>query len=348
MKILSFLIVVFTLISCKREDNLRRNVFNEVKVEPILTDSLLSIRAIDILDDGNLVFAANNGTFGMYDVQTQKWKIGNKNYDTLSLQFRAVAHTATDFFMLSIDNPALLFKTGDDGSMELVYKEENPGVFYDALKFWNNNEGIGIGDPTDDCLSIIITRDGGKTWHKLACEILPKIVSGEAAFAASNTNIAIVNNETWVATGGKASRVMYSPDKGESWQVFETPMIQGTATTGMYSIDFYDAKNGFAIGGDYTRPNDTLNNKIRSTDGGKTWNVIGNGMSPGYRSCVQFVPNGNAKELVAVGFKGISYSHDFGDSWQQLSDESFYTIQFLNDSTAYAAGTGRIAKLNFR
>lgn len=348
MKILLFLIVVLTFISCKREDNLRRNVFNEVKVEPILTDSLLSIRAIDILDDGNLVFAANNGTFGMYDVQTQKWKIGNKNYDTLSLQFRAVAHTATDFFMLSIDNPALLFKTGDDGSMELVYKEENPGVFYDALKFWNNNEGIGIGDPTDDCLSIIITRDGGKTWHKLACEILPKIVSGEAAFAASNTNIAIVNNETWVATGGKASRVMYSPDKGESWQVFETPMIQGTATTGMYSIDFYDAKNGFAIGGDYTRPNDTLNNKIRSTDGGKTWNVIGNGMSPGYRSCVQFVPNGNAKELVAVGFKGISYSHDFGDTWQQLSDESFYTIQFLNDSTAYAAGTGRIAKLNFR
>jgi photosystem II stability/assembly factor-like uncharacterized protein len=38
--------------------------------------------------------------------------------------------------------------------------------FYDSMKFWNKNEGIAMGD-LNDCLSIIITRDGGNTWNKV-------------------------------------------------------------------------------------------------------------------------------------------------------------------------------------
>jgi hypothetical protein len=30
---------------------------------------------------------------------------------------------------------------------------------------------------------------------------------------------------------------------------------------------------------------------------------------------VQYVPNSNAKELIAIGFKGIDYSNDAGESW---------------------------------
>ena len=44
-----------------------------------------------------------------------------------------------------------------------------------------------MGDPTADCISIIITRDGGQTWNKIPCSQLPKSKEGEAAFAASNT-----------------------------------------------------------------------------------------------------------------------------------------------------------------
>ena len=231
---------------------------------------------------------------------------------------------------------------------ELVYTETHPNVFYDALHFWNSMEGIAIGDPVDGCMSILITRNGGNSWDKDSCEVLPSSREGEAAFAASDTNIAIVGDHTWVATGGMASRVLYSSDKGKTWSVFETPIVQGKATTGMYSIDFYDEKKGFAIGGDYTKPNDTLANKIRTTDGGKTWQVVADGKGPGYRSCVQYIPNSNGKELVATGFKGIDYSNNSGDSWKHLSDEGFYTIRFLNDSVAYAAGKGRVSKLTFR
>ena len=267
-------------------------------------------------------------------------------YHTSIPEFRAVGHTTTDFFMFSVGNPALLYKTGNEGRMELVYKEEGDGVFYDAMKFWNNNEGIAIGDSVNGCLSIIITRDGGESWHKIDCKNLPEALGEEGAFAASNTNIEVVGNHTWVVT--TQSRVFYSPNKGETWEVFKTPMVYRQPTEGIYSIDFYTEKIGFAFGGDYSKPLYAFANKAITLDGGKTWEVLADGKRPGYKSCVQFIPNTNAEDLVAVGFTGISYSNTGGKTWKSLSDEGFYTLRFLNDSVAYAAGKGRIAKLSFK
>ncbi|MGM5470894.1 WD40/YVTN/BNR-like repeat-containing protein [Flavobacteriaceae bacterium LMO-SS05] len=348
MKNLSLILVALIVFNCNQSEKFIPRKFTSVKMETILNDSLLSIRAIDILNDGSLAFAANTGAFGLYNPVKGSWMISKQEFDSLNLHFRAVAHTKSDFFMLSIESPALLFKTGDSGKMQLVYKEDNEKAFYDAMIFWNDLEGIAIGDPTEDCLSMIITRDGGITWNKIACNMLPKIKAGEAAFAASNTNIAIVGDQTWVATGGKTSRVLYSSDKGKTWEVYETPIVQGLETTGLYSIDFYDELHGFAIGGDYTKPDDNAANKIKTIDGGKTWELVAPHENPGYRSCVQYIPNRAGKELVVIGFKGIDYSNDSGTSWKHLSDEGFYTIRFLNDSVAYAAGKGRISKLTFR
>ncbi len=344
--IICLVLICGFMVSCKDEATFIPRDFNTVEIETILEDSLLSIRAIDILNDGSLAFAANNGAYGLYDPKKESWQISKQVYDTLQLEFRSVAHTTSDFFMLSVGNPAMLFKTGDQGTMELVYFEEHPKVFYDSMIFWNDQEGIAIGDTTEDCLSIIITRDGGNTWHKLSCDVLPKAKEAEGAFAASNTNIAVKGNNTWIAT--TAGRVYFSEDKGKSWSVVQTPVINAKETEGIYSMAFYDNKNGFAIGGDYTNPESNTANKIITKDGGNTWTLIASGKEPGYRSCVQYVPNGNGKELVTVGFKGIDYSKDGGDSWKSISKEGFYTLRFLNDSVAYAAGQKRISKLMFK
>ncbi|WP_311195980.1 hypothetical protein [Antarcticibacterium sp. 1MA-6-2] len=232
--------------------------------------------------------------------------------------------------------------------MELVYKEENEKVFYDSMTFWNAKEGIAMGDPTEDCLSIIITRNGGESWKKLSCGLLPKAAKGEAAFAASNSNIAVVGDHTWILSGGIKSRVFYSPDKGNSWEVYDTPLIHGTPTTGGYSIDFYDENNGIIIGGDYLNPEANKANKAITVDGGRTWALISDSKPPGYMSSVRYVPAGESKEIVSVGNSGIYYSGDTGGEWIKLSDEGFYTIRFLNDSIAYAAGKHRLAKLKFK
>lgn len=341
------LFVIVFFFSCGKKETFEPRGFSKVEIEILLQDSLLNVRAIDI-NEGRVVVATSNGKIYRSILSYMK-EFEEGNYWTFTedslkpSNFRSIAFQADKTFTLSVGSPTKLFYDG-----WLVYYETHPKAFYDSMDFWNDQEGIAIGDPTDDCISIIITRDGGDTWTKLSCDALPKAEEGEAAFAASDTNIAIVGDHTWVATGGKASRVLYSPDKGETWEVFDTPIIQGAATTGMYSIDFYDALNGFAIGGDYTKPDENVANKIRTSDGGKTWELVGQNENPGYRSCVQYIPNGKGKELVAIGFKGIDYSNDSGNSWKHLSDEGFYTIRFLNDTVAYAAGKGRISKLTFR
>ncbi|HEA22311.1 MAG TPA: oxidoreductase [Pricia antarctica] len=319
--------------------------YSSVEIQTIYEDSV-SIRAIEIIGN-SLAYAGSRGIFGNIDINSGKIRESVQEYDSILPEFRAVAHTASDFFMLSVASPALLYKTGSDGQMQLVYIEEDESVFYDAMTFWNDQEGIAIGDTLDGCLSIIITRDGGNTWNKIACSDLPKGIEGEGAFAASNTNIAVVGDKTWIAT--TRSRIYYSADKGNTWEIKDTPMVKDGPTQGIYSIAFYDENLGVAIGGDYTEPERNTANKAITADGGKTWQLIADGKDPAYKSCIQFIPNSEGNGLAAIGFTGLSYSEDKGSTWQKLSDDaSFYTIRFLNDSTAYAAGKNKIAKLTFR
>lgn len=351
-KLLITLCIAVSLFSCKKEEAKKETVFiprdiSEVEIGVLLKDSTLNVRAIEMVEGyKGLFFLTSTGKGGMIDESEILFPI-EIDEDKEKLNFRAFASTSEAGFALSVESPAYLYKIGEDET-SIVYQEDHEKAFYDAMDFWNDKEGIAIGDPTDGCLSIIITRDGGNTWAKLSCDVLPKAIKDEAAFAASDTNIAIIGDETWVATGGGASRILYSPNKGESWEVFNTPIVQGNGPQGMYSLDFYDNKNGFAIGGDYTKPADSSANKIRTADGGKTWQLVAQNQNPGYRSCVQYIPGRAAKELVAIGFKGIDYSNNAGESWKHLSDEGFYTLRFVNDSVAYAAGSKRIAKLIFR
>ncbi|WP_245918621.1 WD40/YVTN/BNR-like repeat-containing protein [Aurantibacter aestuarii] len=333
------------------EKKQQSRLFTEVKIIPIIEEETLNVRALEIVEDKNaLVFLSSLGDLGVYNNEIEELIFPIEiETDSIKPNFRSLSARNSSGYGMSISSPAKLYKLDiDPKKSNIVYQEDHEKAFYDSLEFWNDDEGIAIGDPTDDCMSIIITRDGGTSWKKITCENLPEAKDGEAAFAASDTNIAIVGDKTWVATGGKASRILFSPDKGKTWGVFNTPIIQGLETTGMYSIDFYDDLNGFAIGGDYKLPEQNKANKIRTQDGGKTWELVAENKNPGYRSCVKYVPNSNAKQLVAVGFNGIDYSSDGGNNWKHLSDEGFYTLRFSNDSIAFAGGNGRVSKLVFK
>jgi photosystem II stability/assembly factor-like uncharacterized protein len=320
--------------------------FSKVDISHILLDSTLNIRALEI-QDKKVYNATSKGE--IYSFDTNKPDLINVDQyssqidSVLYPNFRSLSIVNQDVFTITIGNPALLFKNG-----KVVYREENEKVFYDSMDFWNDKEGLVVGDSVDGCISILITRDGGESWKKLDCSIFNKRLSNEGFFAASDTNISIVGNRAWIASGGINSRIYYSEDIGKSWKIIETPIIQGESTKGIFSIDFYDNKNGFAIGGDYTKPLENISNKIITNDSGKTWKTIANNQNPGYRSCVQYFPNSKGKSLVAVGFNGIDVSNDGGYSWKHISDEGFYTLRFLNDCTAYAAGNGKISKLHFK
>lgn len=342
-----FLLFIFSIISCRNDKNLK---FSSVEITPVYIDSL-NIRSLEPLDENRVWFAANKGKVGLIDGDTPKLAV--IKYEDRLLHFRSIARTSDAIFVLSVASPAVLYKIGFNGeeatNIEQVYFESGEEVFYDSMKFWNDKEGIAIGDPMDGCMAIIITRDGGNSWNKIPCEELPEMEKGEVAFAASNSNIAIFENHAWIATGGKKSRVFHTSDKGKSWNVYETPIIKGGPMTGIFTIDFWNEKTGVVFGGDWKQKEINEGNKALTNDGGKTWNLISENEGPGYTSSVKFVPGLNGEGIVAVTqADGIHFSNNAGKSWKKISDHNFYAIEFVNDSIAFASGENNISKLIFR
>jgi photosystem II stability/assembly factor-like uncharacterized protein len=337
--IITLLLSFFT--ACNKNYQPRETV--KISIEKFKIDSA-SIRALEIVNDSSVVYASSIGMIGI--IAANGKLVGTKKIktDTIVPHFRAIAYTKEAVFALSIGNPALLYRYKDN-EIEMVYKEVHEKVFYDSMKFFDELNGIAIGDPTDDCLSVLITRDGGKSWGKMDCKNLPKISEGEAAFAASNTNIAIVGENAWIVTGGMKARVFHTPDMGLTWKVYDTPIVQGKSSTGIYSVDFYNERQGIICGGDYTDMQGDYANKAITKNGGKTWEVVSENAEPKYVSCVQYVPNTNGKEVFAVSDNGVFYSKSSGKTWNKVSDEPFHAIRFVNKNTAWVSGNEVIAKI---
>lgn len=308
-----------------------------------------SIRAIEVDEQSSLWFAGSNGKFGR--IANDRLQLDSLTYGEKHPSFRSLALGKNEAFALSIENPALLFRLPEPGSgeaPELIYKEEHPDVFYDSMTFLNPDVGIAMGDPIDGCLSILITSDGGQTWNKKSCLELPAIGPGEAGFAASDTNLASLGDLIWIGTGGTSARVFVSRDKGESWEVFDTPLIQGGTMTGIYSLDFADELNGIAMGGNWEKKGDFTNTKAITEDGGKTWSLVSNGELPGYISCVQYVPETDGKEVLACSTEGIYYSDDGGRNWTKLSDRGYYALRFENREHLWMSKNNEISKVTLK
>ncbi len=156
-RITTCFIILISITSCNNEYKPRETV--KVSIEKFKMDST-SIRAIEIINDSSVVYAGSIGDIGIITASGKLKATKKIVTDTIVPHFRALAYTKRAFFALSVGNPALLYKYKDN-TLNIVYKEEHEKVFYDCMQFFDELNGIAIGDPTDNCLSIIITHDGG-------------------------------------------------------------------------------------------------------------------------------------------------------------------------------------------
>ncbi len=179
-----------------------QNTNHKVKIE-VLFEDMISIRALTV--DKNVVwYAANGNRFGKFDLKTKIRTEKKIDADSLKIEFRSSAQTKNDFFIVNVGSPARLYKISKKEMIAtLVYTDYDKEVFYDAMQFYDDKNGIAVGDPLKDRFTIITTSDGGTTWQKMAASKLPKNLPGEAAFAASNTTLVIKNGKTWMFSGGK-------------------------------------------------------------------------------------------------------------------------------------------------
>lgn len=315
-------------------------------VQVLSSGNKTSLRGLSVVTDNIVWVSGSNGTVG-------RTTNGGKNWTWMTVKgfeksdFRDIeAFDATTAVIMSVAEPAYILKTNDAGATwKVVYENKTKGMFLDAMEFWNRDAGIVIGDPVGGRFFITRTFDNGNTWQDIPFEKRPLADSGEACFAASGTNVRVLDRDEAVFVSGGLRSELYVRD-----QRIVLPIIQGKETTGANSIAVWDrykahgAKHFVVTGGDFNTDSSSEKNCFYSHDNGKTWHAP---QTPphGYRSCVEYLYS--KMELVSCGLTGVDYSGDGGMNWKWVSKESFHVCRRAKAGTAvfFAGNNGKIGKL---
>ncbi len=307
-------------------------------------DTTASFRGLSVVNE-KIVWAS--GTVGTVIRTTD----GGKTWKVMTvpgaekLDFRDIeAFDANTAYILSIGNgdASRIYKTTDGGATwkpQFTNKDER--AFYDAIACWDKNNCIAMSDPVNNRFVLIETKDGAN-WSPVDTSKMPMTSEGEAAFAASGTCLITQGkNGVFLVSGGNDARIFRSDDRGLTWSVVESPIVKGTAGSGIFSIAMLDAKKGVIVGGNYEKPDEAKDNLAFTTDGGKSWK-LGAGLS-GYRSAVTYI---DKKTMVAVGTSGTDNSRDGERSWTKLGSEDLNAVAAKGKRAVWAVGPkGSVVKM---
>src|SRR5262249_31605915 len=155
----------------------------------------------------------------------------------------------------------------------------------------------------------------------------------------------------------------------ETWAAHDVPIVQGTPTSGGFSIAFRDLRHGILGGGELATPDQVVDNFARSHDGGISWELGTPAPFPGAifglsyargHSLIFFVDallgeaqaaedddveslvsmGGARVNVVATGPGGAAWSPDEGDNWTLLDGvTNYWAVAFANRSTGWLVGT---------
>jgi photosystem II stability/assembly factor-like uncharacterized protein len=274
-----------------------------------------------------------------------------------ALQFRDVeALSGQEAYLLAAGTgeASRIYHTTDGGrTWQLQFKNREEAGFYDCFAFWGPDRGIVMADAIDGRFPVRRTTNG-RFWIDIG-DRLPEAQAGEAAFAASGTCVATQGEDrAWIATGAaEKARILATTDGGNTWNAYETPIVQGTAASGVFTVAFRDAEHGILAGGDLEQPDTRSRNVAVSSDGGKTWTRATNAPFPGPVYGLSYVSGHdrgpNNRNVVVTGPGGAAWSPDEGETWTRLRGvRDYWAVAFANSQVGWFVGTeGRILKITF-
>lgn len=314
-------------------------------VQVLTSGTSTSLRGLSVVNDAVVWVSGSKGMVGRSTDGGKNWKwLQVKGFE--KTDFRDIeAFDESTAVIMGVGSPAYILRTADGGeTWKVVFEDKNPGMFLDAMEFWNEQAGIVIGDPVNGKFYVARSFDGGRSWSAVPEEHRPVADSGEACFAASGTNVrALDNDEAVFVSGGLRSSLFIRDEKAA------LPLAQGTESSGANSIavwDRYRKKGGdrlVVVGGDFSHDSVATGNCYYSTNRGRTWNLP-HQPPHGYRSCVEYL---DKTALVSCGTSGVDYTIDNADTWKLISRESFHVCRIakLGTSVFLAGPNGKVAKL---
>ena len=259
------------------------------------------------------------------------------------------AHTA---IIMAIDTPAIMLKTDDGGATwKKVFEDRRSGMFLDAIAF-RGKKGFVVGDPMNGKAFLARTVDGGESWQELDG---PELLTGEAFFASSGSNIVVPKNESFRTEANKKntpSPVFVSGGMQSRLFGFGSPVLlslrSGKNSSGANGLVLHpDGKSGVIFGGDFGTPQERDSSMLLfNYKQGKILVKSPDQLPFGYKSHVVYL---DVQHLLACGTSGVDLSSDGGDSWKQLSDKPFHVAGYAPGSDrAVLAGPGGTIALFFK
>jgi len=295
-----------------------------------------------IVKDSILYSANSNGALYRYDLRTDSVTnlLGERKFE----EMRDIEFVGDTLYGMQSGSYGVLarvvnstFDTYIIAKKKLWYK-----VFLDGMDFYKST-GFIMGDPVNGFFTLSYSEDGGNTWQ--ACEGKVEANKGEAGFAASGTNVQVLNDSTFIfVSGGLKSRFFKSTNKGKTWVSTSLPYLTNESS-GAFSIHMINEKEGVIVGGDWANPDLNLNTAFFTNDGGEFWENAEK-QPRGYRSCVIEAKN----TMYAAGTNGIDISFDKGETWIPFADGNYLTLT-ADDKHLYASmpkGRVRVLELVVR
>ena len=317
--------------------------------------------------DGTVAWASGTGGTVLKTIDGgahwQKCAIPDSATDGATLDFRGVQAWDAMTAIVMASGPgekSRLYKTTDGcKTWKLLFTNPDKNGFWDAYRVDQRGHlGILMGDPIKDRFAVWLIDLYDSSFQIKRFHHTPRAHKDEAAFAASNSAIFVddVFSDYWIATGGKSgARVIKRIDHDFDdfgFDTFPSSSVlvgQKAESSGIFGLSFRKGPktanperrflNGIAVGGDYTKPNDSTGTAAWSSDGGEHW-TASTILPHGYRSTVQW--SESLKLWITAGTNGSDISRDDGKTWQPLDNGNWNAL-----SLPFVVGpNGHIARLD--
>lgn len=303
----------------------------------------VSFRGLDTHEEHTVWVSGSEGTVGRSADGGDTWTwVSPQGYE--AFDFRDIeAFSAEQAVIVSAGSPAVILSTEDGGTTWVeVYRNDDSRIFLNGMDF-QGTVGYILGDPIAGQFQLLKSTDEGRTWDDVSEKSRLSAKSGEVAFAASGSSLQLIGDALYIGSGGSVARLFKTELEGEApFKGLNVPMRSGIESTGIFSIDFFNAHIGVVVGGDYKNDEDNHHNIWLTENGGLSWRQPEQPVS-GYRSCVKYISD---ELLVATGTSGTDISADGGNTWKLISKKSFNVIATTNKGHVYLAGSqGDIVRL---
>ncbi|XCF07622.1 T9SS type A sorting domain-containing protein [Tamlana crocina] len=265
------------------------------------------INEISVVNDDVIWLMDQQGTPNGFSISTdggQSWT--HKNFPALfsennfNLGVLSAVDANTAYVIVSLADDANLvgvYKTTDAGTTWL----REPTIFNggasfpNQVHFWSADQGFAMGDG----LELYVYYFGA--WYNQSSGL-----NSVGTWSLNSSNyLKIVGNSAYFLTG--AGTIIKTADQGITWVEIATPFNSQSNV----NFSFKDNMNGIVVFND-----NTSNQLYATTDGGQTWNLVGNNIQ-NLNHIIEYEPSEKRYYSISRDLNNLtlSYSEDNGVTW---------------------------------